>query len=138
MEMVARNVKALLDDSTFLLAPQCDDQVRFHFYLSIMTLIAVYQGRSSNFALPAIIELCKKFYYSGKPDALATFFPTEFTTMLPCGCLAMVCTAVSFILFVIVVRLVIIVDCELPKKWKWGHILISHSAVTSMNQSTTV
>ena len=101
MEMIARNVKALLDDSTFLLAPQRDDQVRFHFYLCITTLIAVYQGCSSNFTHPAIIELCKKFYYSGKPDALATFFPTEFTTMLPRGCLAMVCTAVSFILLLL-------------------------------------
>lgn len=60
-------------------------------------LITENQGRSSNFAHPAIAELCKKFYYGGKSDSLATLFPTEFK-ILPLGCLAMACTCVSFTL----------------------------------------
>lgn len=95
-QKVADNVKALLDNSTFLLAPELDDQVGFGLN-AYTILITVDQGRSSNFAHPAIIELCKKFYYGGNPDSLATLFPNEFNS-LPLGCLAMACTSVSFIL----------------------------------------
>jgi hypothetical protein len=37
VEIVAEKVKALLDGSTFLLAPELDDQVWFHLYLCITT-----------------------------------------------------------------------------------------------------
>lgn len=99
-QMVAKNVKSLLDDSSFLLAPELDDQV-IPFITLYNTLITVNKGRSSNFAHPAIIELCKKFYYGGKSDSLATLFPEEFN-LLPLGCLAMACTAVSFHPFIVV------------------------------------
>lgn len=97
LEIVAGNVEVLLKDTLFLLAPELDDEVWFYSCLYYYMLIAVDQGRSSNFAHPAIIELCKKFYYGGKSDSLATLFTAEFNT-LPLGCLAMVCTCVSFIL----------------------------------------
>ena len=94
-QLIADNVKTLLDDSTFLLAPELDDKVSILIHILQQQANYSYQGRSSNFAHPAIIELCQKFYYGGKSDSLANLFPTEFTT-LPRGSLAMACTCVSF------------------------------------------
>ncbi|KAF8229626.1 hypothetical protein L208DRAFT_1285634, partial [Tricholoma matsutake] len=52
-EVVANNVKKLLKDS------------RFHVGLKLNE-----QGCTNNFLHPAVIELCKRFYYSGKYDCL--------------------------------------------------------------------
>jgi hypothetical protein len=77
----------------------------------INMLITIDQESSSNFAHPAIIELCKKFYYGGKSDSLATLFPEEFK-ILPRGSRAMACTCVRS-LFIAITLLVIIIDHQL-------------------------
>lgn len=72
-------------------------------YISV--LFIVYQitdlfsneGRTTNFGHPAIKELSKCFYYSGKPDCLSSLFPKNFKTF-PKPSLAMVCTCVSVFL----------------------------------------
>lgn len=72
-------------------------------YVSV--LFIVYQitdlfsneGRTTNFGHPAIKELSKCFYYSGKPDCLSSLFPKNFKTF-PKPSLAMVCTCVSVFL----------------------------------------
>ncbi|KAH9047212.1 hypothetical protein EDB84DRAFT_1620170 [Lactarius hengduanensis] len=51
------------------------------------------QQRTENFAHPAIIELCKRFYYSSKSDCLSNLFPDHFAR-LPVSALAMACTCV--------------------------------------------
>ncbi|KAH8978716.1 hypothetical protein EDB83DRAFT_2537489 [Lactarius deliciosus] len=48
----------------------------------------------NNFAHPAIIELCKQFYYSGKLDCLSVLFPYHFVR-LPASALTMACTCIS-------------------------------------------
>ncbi|KAF8240967.1 hypothetical protein L208DRAFT_1215051, partial [Tricholoma matsutake] len=70
-EVVADNVKKLLKDS------------RFHVGLQLNE-----QGHTNNFLHPAIIELCKRFYYSGKYDCLNGLESGG----LPENCLAMALT----------------------------------------------
>lgn len=105
----------------------------------INMLIIIDQGRSSNFAHPAIIELCKKFYYGGKADSLATLFPEEFKT-LPRGSLAMACTCVSS--HFAFCRHYSLSNCYRSliacMKWKWGQEPTFLLVAPDMNQSTIV
>ena len=54
-QLIADNVKTLLDDSTFLLAPELDDKVSILIHILQQQANYSYQGRSSNFAHPAIL-----------------------------------------------------------------------------------
>lgn len=105
--MVIRDgVTALLQNSSFLLATELDENVSFEnpfmstsrsrIYSRELIFFSLDQGRPSNFSHKAIIELAKQFYYSGKADSLALLFPEVFSKSLPKQCLAMVCTCVSF------------------------------------------
>lgn len=51
------------------------------------------QGRTDNFSHPAVIALCKRFYYAAKHDSLSSLFD-EFSNKLPPRCLALVLTCV--------------------------------------------
>ncbi|KAH9011811.1 hypothetical protein EDB84DRAFT_1444976, partial [Lactarius hengduanensis] len=75
-QVISEAVQAIIRGSRFLRRPELDEN-----------------QRTENFAHPAIIELCKRFYYSSKSDCLSNLFPDHFAR-LPVSALAMACTCV--------------------------------------------
>ncbi|KAH9010156.1 hypothetical protein EDB85DRAFT_2161766 [Lactarius pseudohatsudake] len=76
-QVISEAVQAIIRGSRFLRRPELDEN-----------------QRTENFAHPAIIELCKRFYYSSKSDCLSNLFPDHFAR-LPVSALAMACTCIS-------------------------------------------
>ncbi|KAH9171206.1 hypothetical protein EDB89DRAFT_1907216 [Lactarius sanguifluus] len=60
-QVISEAVKAVIRGSQFLRKAELDENQHME-----------------NFAHPAIIELCKQFYYSGKSDCLSVLFPNHF------------------------------------------------------------
>ncbi|KAH9021266.1 hypothetical protein EDB85DRAFT_2152552, partial [Lactarius pseudohatsudake] len=75
-QVISKAVQAIIRGSQFLRRPELDEN-----------------QRTENFAHPAIIELCKRFYYSSKSDCLSNLFPDHFAR-LPVSALAMACELV--------------------------------------------
>ncbi|KAH9170180.1 hypothetical protein EDB89DRAFT_1907927 [Lactarius sanguifluus] len=76
-QVISEAVKAVIRGSQFLRRAELNEN-----------------QHTENFAHPAIIELCKQFYYSGKSDCLSVLFPNHFAR-LPKSALAMACTCIS-------------------------------------------
>lgn len=110
-QAISAAVKKVLKDSLFLKGLELDAKVNHLFRTDeFLTCLFIDQGRTENFGHPGPIELCKRFYYSGKSDCLSVLFPLAFKS-LPVACLAMACTCVRRYPFTFCSGSYILVDC---------------------------